>query len=79
MTQIDKYKIEKPNVIFDFKCKSNGRMTHGPGGRVLGAKVSGICNEGDWSAGNSVGACASSSVGFVGTGIITFSCGISSS
>ena len=58
---------------------ASGLETLDEGGRVLGAKVSGICNEGDWSAGNSVGACASCSVGFVGTGIITFSCGISSS
>ena len=29
-TQIDKYKMEKQNVIFDFNWKSNGRMTHGP-------------------------------------------------
>ena len=30
MTQINEYKIEKQNVIFDLNGKSNGRMTHGP-------------------------------------------------
>ena len=41
MTQIDKYKIQKPNVIFDFKCKSNGRMTHGPLSALSGLALEG--------------------------------------
>lgn len=46
------------------------------GGWVFGVKVFGICNEGDWSVGNLVGVCVSCLVGFVGIGIIIFSCGI---
>ena len=34
-TQINKCKIKKQNVIFDFNWKSNGRMTHGSCFRCL--------------------------------------------